>query len=147
MAPSWMSFHAGSNSDDQGRTPSCLSRRDAKTSNLISVLQVLQLVMNFTENHKSTRRSLYNIMTALWLLPADNHDTQVMLSYTHASHTHEPYYSHQTCKTKLCIESYSTGLCDHVRNTRRYAHGGPAGAQFSEITDRICTPITPNFLI
>ena len=33
------------------------------------------------------------------------------LNYTHASHTHEPYYSHQTCKTKLCIESHSTGLC------------------------------------
>ena len=25
----------------------------------------------FTENHKSTRRSLYIIMTTLWLLPAD----------------------------------------------------------------------------
>ena len=119
----------------------------------------------FTENHKSTRRSLYNIMTTLWLLPADNHDTQVMLNYTHASHTYEPYYSHQTCKTKLCIESHSTGLSGHVRNTRRYAHGGPASRlaggvrrgsaprgcgqrpTFSEITYRICIPIMPDFLI
>ena len=91
----------------------------------------------FTKNHKSARRSLYNIMTALWLLPADNHDTQVMLNYTHASHTYEPYYSHQTCKTKLCLELHSTGLCDRVRNTRRYAHDGPDHAEFSDLTDLI----------
>ena len=97
----------------------------------------------FTENHKSTCRSLYNIMTALWLLPADNHDMQVMLNYTHASHTYEPYYSHQTCKTKLCKESHSTGLCDRVRNTRCYRQR----LTFLEITDRICIPITPDFLI
>ena len=71
MAPSWLPFQAGSNSDDQGGTPSCSSRRDAKASNLIYVLQLLQLVMNFTQNHKSTRMSLYIIMTALWLLPAN----------------------------------------------------------------------------
>ena len=71
MAPSWTFFQVGSDSDDHLGTPSCSSRRDAEASNLISVLQVLQLVMNFTENHKSTRRSLYIIMTALWLLPAD----------------------------------------------------------------------------
>ncbi len=60
------------------------------------------------------------------------------INYTHASHTHEPYYSHQTCKTKLCIESHSTGLSDRVRNTRRYAHGGPADhAEFSDLTDLI----------
>ena len=45
------------------------------------------------------------------------------------------------CKIKLCIESHSTGLSDRVRNTRRYAHGGPT---FSEITDHVWTPITAN---
>src|SRR3954470_20805306 len=79
-------------------------------------------------------------MTALWLLPADNHDTQVMLNYTHASHTYEPYYSHQTCKTNSCIESHSTGLCDRVRNTRGDAHGHNLysdHAEFSDLTDLI----------
>ena len=67
------------------------------------------------------------------------------INYTHASHTHEPYYSHQTCKTKLCIESHSTGLSDRVRNTRRYAHvfGNHRShlnsdhAEFSDLTDLI----------
>ena len=66
--------------------------------------------------------------------------------YTHASHTHEPYYSHQTCKTKLRIESHSTGLSDRVRNTRHYAHDifrnyrshlNSDHAEFSDLTDLI----------
>ena len=65
--------------------------------------------------------------------------------YTHASHTNEPYYSHQTCKTKLRIESHSTSLSDHVRNTRRYAHVfenhtshlNSDHAEFSDLTNLI----------
>ena len=63
------------------------------------------------------------------------------INYTHASHTHEPYYSHQTCKTKLCIESHSTGLCVG------YEIHGATHTTFSEITDHIWTPFTLNFLI
>ena len=65
------------------------------------------------------------------------------INYTHASHTHEPYYSHQTCKTKLCIESHSTSLSDRVRNTRRYvfrnhrSHLNSDHAEFSDLTDLI----------
>ena len=36
------------------------------------------------------------------------------------------------CKIKLCIESHSTGLSDHVRNTRRYAHDGLIGHRESD---------------
>ena len=60
--------------------------------------------------------------------------------YTHASHTHEPYYSHQTCKTKLCIESHSTGLCVeyeiHVFRNHR-SHLNSDHAEFSDLTDLI----------
>ena len=54
------------------------------------------------------------------------------INYTHASHTHEPYYSHQTCKTKLCIESHSTGLC-----VRYEIHGATPTA----------VPVNPDHLI
>ena len=64
--------------------------------------------------------------------------------YTHASHTHEPYYSHQTCKTMLCIESHSTGLSDCVRNTRplhtfgnHRSHLNSDHAEFPDLTDLI----------
>ena len=60
------------------------------------------------------------------------------INYIHASHTHEPYYSHQTCKTKLCIESHSTGLCVGYE-----IHG----ATHTAVPDRIWTPFMPNFLI
>ena len=70
------------------------------------------------------------------------------INYTHASHTHEPYYSHQTCKTKLCIESHSTGLCVgyeillrvrvivYVFGNHR-SHLNSDHAEFSDLTDLI----------
>ena len=61
--------------------------------------------------------------------------------YTHASHTHEPYYSHQTCKTKLCIESHSTGLCVgyeiHGVFGNHRSHLNSNHAEFSDLTDLI----------
>ena len=74
MAPSWTFFQVGSDSDDHLGTPSLFVTPRRQPTNLISIIQLLQLVMNLTENHKSTRRSLYIIMIALWLLPADKHD-------------------------------------------------------------------------
>ena len=53
-------------------------------------------------------------------------------------HIHMSHTIHiKPCKIKLCIESHSTGLSDRVRNTRRYAHGGPDHAEFSDLTDHI----------
>jgi hypothetical protein len=92
----------------------------------------MQVVIHFNDN--TLAAAGWQIMTR-----------RPCIIYTHASHTHEPYYSHQTCKTKLCIESRSTGLSDRVRNTRRYAyvfsnhrsHLYSDHAEFSDLTDLI----------
>ena len=59
------------------------------------------------------------------------------INYTHASHTHEPYYSHQTCKTKLCIESHSTGLCVGYVFGNHRSHLNSIHAEFYDLTDHI----------
>ena len=40
-------------------------------------------------------------MTSLWLLRLTNMTRMPCIIYTHASHTHEPYYSHQTLQNKV----------------------------------------------
>src|SRR4051812_29717155 len=65
-------------------------------------------------------------------------------------HIHMSHAIHiKPCKIKLCIESHSTRLSDHVRNIMRYAHGGPITfgnhrshlhsdhAEFSDLTNLI----------
>ena len=42
--------------------------------------------------------------------------------YTHASHTHEPYYSHQTLQNKVMHRIAFYRFVCRVRNTRRYTH-------------------------
>jgi hypothetical protein len=76
MAPSWMSFQVSSNSDDQVVSPSCSSCWDSEldlhpSSEHDICLPSTTTSNEFTELLKSTRKSLYIIMTALWLLPAN----------------------------------------------------------------------------
>ena len=81
-------------------------------------------------------------MIALWLLPADKHDTQAMYKL----HTCITYMSHtihiKPAKQVMHRIILYRFVC-RVRNTRRYAQL----PTFSEITDHIWTPFTPNSLI
>ena len=72
-------------------------------------------------------------MTALWLLPADKHDTQVMYKFTHMHHIHMSHTIH--IKPAKQSYSHSTGLSDRVRNHR--SHLNSVHVEFSDLTDLI----------
>ena len=100
----------------------------------------------YIENHKSTRRSLYNIMTALWLLPADKHDAQAMYKlHTCITYTWAILFTSNLQNKVMHRIAFYRFVC-RVRNTRCYAHdifGNHRShlhcdhAKFSNLTDLI----------
>ena len=76
-------------------------------------------------------------MIALWLLPADKHDTQATYKlHTCITYTRAILFTSNLQNKVVHRIAFHRFVC-RVRNTRRYAHGGPDHAEFSNLTDLI----------